>query len=292
MRSIPGRAKPILTMAAHIGANAGHLNRLQPQRAAQVGTSPRFPSSHSQVFRANSRARAAAAPRAGEYHNDNSMKVSRTQVVRSLLVLSAATMATAFPTPSKAFTPPPAGYNLHEDKLDGYSFLYPDSWIPVTTSGNDCFYRNSFNSEENLFVDVTSPSSSKYPTVEALGTPEEAAEKLRKEYLDEFLSTRLGVKREAQVVNAVKREGNDGKVYYDLQIRMTSYASTNQLAVTQSEIDEAIVKEFDRYYLTTLGVANSRLYSLRTQTSVAKYDADKERLDRIGKSFICKEVQV
>ena len=33
------------------------------------------------------------------------------------------------------------------------------------TSGNDCFYRNPRNVEETLFVDVSSPSSSKYQSV-------------------------------------------------------------------------------------------------------------------------------
>jgi hypothetical protein len=214
--------------------------------------------------------------------------ISRTNLLRQTLIAAAGLAATA--VPSAAFTPPPPGYNFHEDKLDGYSFLYPSDWIPVTTSGNDVFFRNSFNSEENLFVDVTSPSSSKYSSIEDIGTPEEAAGKLRVEFLDEFLSTRLGVKREAEVVKASRRTGNDGKLYYDIQIRMTSYASTNQLAVTQAEIDGAIVKEFDRYYLTTLGVGNSRLYSLRVQTSVAAFDTDSDRLERIGKSFVCKEV--
>ena len=41
-----------------------------------------------------------------------------------------------------AFTPPPPGYRLQNDKLDGYSFVYPEPWIMVTSSGNDIFYRN------------------------------------------------------------------------------------------------------------------------------------------------------
>lgn len=47
----------------------------------------------------------------------------------------------------------------------------------LQTSGNDVFYRNPFNIEENLFVDVSSPSSSKYESVEDLGSPQEAAER-------------------------------------------------------------------------------------------------------------------
>ena len=45
------------------------------------------------------------------------------------------------------------------------------------TSGNDIFFRNPFNVDENLFVDVSSPSSSKYESVEDLGTPDQAAQR-------------------------------------------------------------------------------------------------------------------
>ena len=47
-------------------------------------------------------------------------------------------------------------------RLDGYSFIYPDQWAAVTSSGNDIFLRNPFNVEQNLFVDISSPSSSRY----------------------------------------------------------------------------------------------------------------------------------
>ncbi len=191
---------------------------------------------------------------------------------------------------AQAFVPPPPGYSMHVDKLDGYSFLYPSDWIPVTTSGNDVFYRNPFNAEENLFVDISSPSSSKYATVEDFGTPEEAAKKTLDQYLEEFMSTRLGVKRSAEIESATKRTGSDGKTYYDITTRVTSYASTNQLAVTQGEIDEAVILEFDRKYLTVLGAANNRLYAMRLQTGTATFDKNPERLYKVAQSFVCKDV--
>ena len=54
------------------------------------------------------------------------------------------------------------------------------------------------------------------------------------QYLEEFMSTRLGVKRTAEVVAAAERTGADGQLYYDIQTRVSSYASRNQLAVTQT----------------------------------------------------------
>ena len=47
----------------------------------------------------------------------------------------------------------------------------------MQTSGNDIFYRNPTNVNENLFVDVSSPSSSTFESVEDLGTPGQAAKK-------------------------------------------------------------------------------------------------------------------
>jgi hypothetical protein len=45
------------------------------------------------------------------------------------------------------------------------------------SSGNDIFYRNPYNVNENLFVDVSSPSSSNFASVEDLGSPEAAAKR-------------------------------------------------------------------------------------------------------------------
>lgn len=95
--------------------------------------------------------------------------------------------------PAGAVAVIPKGFKQLVDKLDGYSFFYPELWTPVTTSGNDVFLRNPFNIEENLFVDISSPSSSRYNSVVDLGTPEAAAQALLNQYLNkEFMSTRIG----------------------------------------------------------------------------------------------------
>lgn len=99
--------------------------------------------------------------------------------------------------PALAAQPPPQGYRLLVDKLDGYSFLFPELWTSVTSSGNDVFLRNPFNLEENMFVDISSPSSSRYESVADLGTPQEAATALLEKYLNkEFMSTRIGEEQE------------------------------------------------------------------------------------------------
>ncbi len=75
---------------------------------------------------------------------------------------------------------------------------------------------------ENLFVDVSSPSSSNFSTVEDLGSPEEAAKRTLNQYLEELMSTRIGVKRTGEILSADKRTGPDGKEYYDIQVGSTN----------------------------------------------------------------------
>ena len=105
------------------------------------------------------------------------------------------------------------------DIFDGYTFLYPKSWIQVRGAGADIFFRDPFVLDENMSVEISSPSSSKYMSVEDLGPPEKAAEKVLKQYLTEFMSTRLGVRRESNVLSAVSKVADDGKLYYEVEVR-------------------------------------------------------------------------
>lgn len=219
---------------------------------------------------------------------------------------------------SKTKTTNDQGFRAHEDKLDGYSFLYPDDWIPGTTSGNDVFFRSPLDVDTNLFVDVSSPSSSKYETVADLGTPREAAEKTLKQYLTELMSTRIGVRRSGEVLSASARELTDeelsrydggntsqgaetSRLYYDVVVRMRSVASRNQLAVSKAEVDAGDELEWERDFRAVLGVAGKRLYEFRLQSptvgsqasasSPAAGRVDPAVLDAITRSFRCREVQ-
>lgn len=120
------------------------------------------------------------------------------------VLLSASALSVA---PAQAFEEAPAGFYRHTDRLDGYTFAYPDTWIVVTTSGNDVFYRNSRVADENVFVEISSPSSSQYTSVRDLGSPDKTSNKLEQQFLTEFMSTRLGVKREIEPVYARSRTG-------------------------------------------------------------------------------------
>ena len=59
------------------------------------------------------------------------------------------------------------------------------------------------------------------------------------------------------------------------QLRLKSYASRKQLAVTQAEIEGAMELEWDRRLITVLGTANNRLYEFRLQTANKTYESSK-----------------
>lgn len=198
-----------------------------------------------------------------------------------------------WPGAAAAFTAPPTGFRSQVDKLDGYSFNYPEDWLKVTVSGNDILLRNPTTTDENLFVQMTSPSSSRYQTVTDLGTPEAAADSILNRYLTrEFMSTRLGIKREGEVVSALERTADDGKKYYEIAIRMRSYASRNPYTASNAEVMSAYGLEWDRTLVTVLGAANQRLYELRLQTPTKLYEGRKSALGAIMGSFRCREVEV
>ncbi|MEW5316959.1 MAG: hypothetical protein WDW38_008296 [Sanguina aurantia] len=210
-------------------------------------------------------------------------------------LLSAPLLATALlnPQSAQAIQPAPQGFRLQNDKLDGYSFVYPEVWTQVTTSGNDYFIRNAYDSEENMFVDITSPSSSRFTSVSDLGTPDDAAKRILDQYLNrEFMSTRLGIRRDGEIMGASQRTGADGKLYYDIDIRMASFASRNPYTSVPAEVQAEYGVEWDRRYVTVLGVANQRLYEMRLQTSSRKYETSLPVLRGIMDSFAVREVDI
>ena len=126
---------------------------------------------------------------------------------RGLCSLAPAYGSLLLAAPALAFEKAPAGFLMHRDILDGYTFSYPESWSVVTTSGNDVFYKNPRVADENVFVNFSSPSSSKFESVADLGSPKDAAKRLEAQFLTEYMSTRIGVRREVSVLSAESRKG-------------------------------------------------------------------------------------
>ncbi|XP_011654885.1 psbP domain-containing protein 1, chloroplastic isoform X2 [Cucumis sativus] len=169
------------------------------------------------------------------------------------------------------------------DTFDGYSFKYPKNWIQVRGAGADIFFRDPFVLDENLSVEFSSPSSSRYNSVQDLGPPEEAGKKVLKQYLTEFMSTRLGVRRESNILSTSSRMADDGRTYYQVEVNIKSYANNNELAVMPQ--DRVVRLEWDRRYLSVLGVENSRLYELRLQTPENVFVEEENDLRQVMDSF-------
>lgn len=111
-----------------------------------------------------------------------------------------------------------AVFREYIDQFDGYSLKYPPNWIQVRGAGADIFFRDPFVLDENISVNISSPSSSNYKSVEDLGSPEEAGKKVLRQYLTEFMSTRLGVRRESRILSTSSRVASDGRLYYEVQV--------------------------------------------------------------------------
>lgn len=170
--------------------------------------------------------------------------------------------------------------------LDGYQFLYPADWVAVRSAGADVFFRAPLKVEQSLFVEASSPSSTRFEQLAQLGPPAEAGERLVAQYLLEFTSTRIGVRRQAALLGAALRQGSDGREYLDVEVNVQSFAVTQQYGVTEEERGPQ-QREWDRRLLTTLGVANGRLYSLRLQASEENLPAQREQFRTIQDSFSC-----
>nr|TKV94454.1 hypothetical protein SEVIR_9G296100v2 [Setaria viridis] len=134
------------------------------------------------------------------------------------------------------------------DTFDGYTFLYPKSWIQVKGAGANIFFRDPFVLDENM------------PSGEGCGE-----KVLKKQYLTEFRSTRLVVRRESNVLSVLSKVADDGKLYYEVKVNIKSYASNHELAVMPQD-------------------RNKWLYELRLQTPEQVF-MQEEDLRRVMDSF-------
>ncbi|KAJ9550454.1 hypothetical protein OSB04_014499, partial [Centaurea solstitialis] len=182
-----------------------------------------------------------------------------------------------------AFAQQSVVFREYIDTFDGYSFNYPKNWIQVRGANADIFFRDPFILDENLSVEVSSPSSSKYVSVEDLGPPEAAGKAVLRQYLTEFMSTRLGVRRESSILSTSSKIADDGKMYYQIEVNIKSYANNNELAVMPE--NRVARKEWDRRYLSVLGVENNQLYELRLQVPEDVFVEEENDIRKVMDSF-------
>jgi len=231
------------------------------------------------------RAKVARARRAAVVARSESRSAS-TRGRRACVLDAARALAALAATravPAAAFARPPTGYARCADAIDGYGFARPTAWIEVRGSGNDVFFRDPSEVETNAFVAVSSPSSSAYESVEDLGSATDAAAGVLERYVGELMSTRLGVRREREILSARRRTNGDGKVYYDVEVRISSYSARNQYGLTAEDRPQTL--EWDRTLRSALGTENGKLYELRMQSPTASYEKNSKIFDVMVDSF-------
>ncbi|KAL2941698.1 PsbP domain-containing protein 1 chloroplastic [Bienertia sinuspersici] len=202
---------------------------------------------------------------------------------KAMVELLSGYIATQIITHDHALAEQSVNFREYIDFFDGYSLRYPQNWIQVKGAGADIFFRDPFVLDENLSVDISSPSSSNYKSVEDLGPPEQAGKNVMRQYLTEFMSTRLGVRRESNILSTSSKVADDGKLYYQIEVNIKSYANNNELAVMPEE--RLVRLEWDRRYLAVLGVENNRLYELRLQVPENVFQEEENELRRVMDSF-------
>ncbi|KAF6175462.1 hypothetical protein GIB67_021952 [Kingdonia uniflora] len=97
------------------------------------------------------------------------------------------------------------------------------------------------------------------------------------------MSTRIGVRREAGILTTSSRVADNGRVYYQVEVNIKSYASSNELVAMPQEQKTRL--EWDRHYLSVLGVENNQLYELRLQTPENVFLEEENDLRKVMDSF-------
>lgn len=84
----------------------------------------------------------------------------------------------------------------------------------------DTRYNSRFKDTYFLIqVDIRSYHCSIFKDIHDLGTPEEAGKRIIRQYLTEFMSTRLGVQRIPSLISFDSVTSSDGKEYYYVEVK-------------------------------------------------------------------------
>ncbi|KAJ6876476.1 hypothetical protein NC651_029464 [Populus alba x Populus x berolinensis] len=160
-----------------------------------------------------------------------------------------------------AFAQQSVGFREYIDQFDGYSLKYPQNWIQVRGAGADIFFRDPFVLDEKSLCGV----------------------------VVSFI-IKIGVMRDSNIISTSSRVADDGKLYYQVEVNIKSYANNNELAVMPQE--RVVRLEWNRRYLSVLGVEKNRLYELRLQTPENVFVEEENDLRQVLDSFRVNKVTV
>ena len=152
-----------------------------------------------------------------------------------------------------------SGLKAYVDNLDGYTFLYPNGWIPVNVSGSaDVVFRDLIEDTENVSVVVSDVAENIQLT--DLGDPTEVGQRL----LSKVIAP-SGSERRAQLVAASERETAD-QIYYTLEY-------TVQLPIG------------DRHNLASAIVRRGKLFTLNISAPEPRWSQVEPLFEKVAASF-------
>ena len=156
-------------------------------------------------------------------------------------------------------TTPTGGLKPYIDSLDGYKFLYPNGWLPVSvTSGPDVVFHDIIEQTENVSVVINPVTGNK--TLTQLGSPGEVGYQLGKTAIAPPNSGRT-----AELVNAEERTVGD-KLYYLLEYAVK-------------------VGDRERHNLASVAVSRGKLYTFNASTPENRWAKMQTLLEKTVKSF-------
>ncbi len=125
-------------MRSHSSAQVQTSSKRTPSALTQRSCAPR-----GRVFASCSQQDPSTSSHAAARHEgrEPGSQVLTSAARRQVLLLSSASLlggALSRCLPAQAagvYAPPPAGFRSFLDKLDGYTFYYPERWLPVTVTG-------------------------------------------------------------------------------------------------------------------------------------------------------------
>lgn len=151
------------------------------------------------------------------------------------------------------------GLKAYVDNLDGYTFRYPNGWIPVKVSGvADVVFRDLIEETENVSVVVSDVEGN--AQISDLGNPTAVGQRL--------LSTVIapsGSDRQAELVAAEARETED-KTYYTLEY------------IVQLPIG-------DRHNLTSAILRRGKLFTLNISAPEPRWSQVAPLFEKVAASF-------
>ena len=156
-----------------------------------------------------------------------------------------------------------SGLQSYVNTAQGYEFLYPNGWLPVTvenaSTGVDLVYRDLIERTENLSVIISEVPEGK--KLEDLGTPTDVGYR--------FLKAANNIPnsdRETDFISAEAREGKD-KTYYILEYEVET---TN---------------EAPRHNIASVAVSRGKLFTFNLSTTEKRWPKVKETFEIAAKSF-------